>query len=102
MKKVILIALVILCLAEDAHAMELRHPRDKWFHGSGNALCSAFVVGLTGGLSGQKSKRPALYAFSFCFGLGLIKEFLVDAKADNGDIWANLAGSTVGLVVFEW
>ena len=97
---IITIFILLVFSAKETQAINLNHPNDKYWHFGAMTVCSYAGANFFSLYEGQwVGEHPVLTSAIFCFGGGLAKEFLFDAKPDVKDIAANLAGIGTGALL---
>lgn len=100
MKKTIILTLLAVLLGGFSFASEFTVDDRSMLHVGASAFitasCNAFVTST----QGKTTNAQRLFCASTAFGVGLFKEYMVDAHPDYGDIFFNAVGIAVTDRVF--
>lgn len=98
------ILIIILVIASWSIGLaDLEHPNDYYLHASLMMTCGLLGQSILPLYEGQwLAKHPAWGTFIICNGLGLLKEFGVDSRADWHDVAANNIGIGGSIIIFKW
>jgi len=106
--KTIVILLLVLISGPAFAADQLEHPNDFYLHGGIMTACSATFNAIFSSAAeepdkGFAARHPKLMTALICSGVGLVKEFAWDDRADYRDILSNEAGVALGIgITVQW